>query len=75
MPKKSGNTHFHAILRGCLKKKNLNFSGAWDCLLCGVPYIYIIITMTDDYVYYVCVMISLTDDKEFLRQYLKLMTL
>ena len=33
--------HMCAIFRGCLKKKCLHFSGTRDCLLCGVPYIYI----------------------------------
>ena len=30
---------------GCLKKKFLHFSGARDCLLCGVPYIVTIVTI------------------------------
>ena len=45
MLKKSGKKLFHAILRGCLKK-GLYFSGARDCLLCGVPYIDILKSTT-----------------------------
>ena len=27
-------------MRGCLKTKFLHFSGALDCILCGLPYVY-----------------------------------
>ena len=33
--------HFCALLRGCLKIKFLHFPGVLDCLLCGVPYIWL----------------------------------
>ena len=65
----------HAILRG-VSKKNSPFSGAMDCLLCGVPYmcvcIYTFVSLICIYVHvciicvvylYVCVFICLCSSR------------